>query len=118
MRADAHADLIGFLRRLGCQLDNRSGLGGFERSVSWTTGITSLVCADFTQLAGSSTSTTWSRAVKASTPGQYTFIVPATGKFPDECCIPADVRSGFAFLIMWSLRRSSRGSVNPWCRPP
>ena len=60
---------------LGCQLENRHHF--------------TLVCADFTQLGRFvQLDNVIFRAVKALTPGQYTFIVPATREVPRRMLHP------------------------------
>ena len=65
---------------LGCQLDNKDGLDRIReiRQLDSQHHFT-LVCADFNQLGRFvHLDNVIFRALKASTPGQYTFIVPAT----------------------------------------
>ena len=97
---------------LGCQLDNRSGLERIReiRQLDNRHHFT-LVCADFPQLGRFvQLDNVIFRVVKASTPGEvHLHRAGNPGRFPDACCIPGGVRSGFAFLITWSLNRSSRG---------
>ena len=96
---------------LGCQLDNRSGLERIReiRQLDNRHHFT-LVCADFTQLGrfvqlDNVIFAPSRRRRRGSTPSSCR----QPGRFPDECCIPGGVRSGFAFLITWSLRRSWPG---------
>ena len=75
---------------LGCQLDNRSGLERIReiRQLDNRHHFT-LVCADFTQVGRFvQLDNVIFRAVKASTPGQYTFIVPATREVPKRMLHP------------------------------
>ena len=75
---------------LGCQLDNRSGLDRIReiRQLDNRHHFT-LVCADFTQLGRFvQLDNVIFRLVKASTPGQYTFIVPATREVPRRMLHP------------------------------
>ena len=75
---------------LGCQLDNRSGLDRIReiRQLDNRHHFT-LVCADFTQLGRFvHLDNVIFRALKASTPGQYTFIVPATREVPRRMLHP------------------------------
>lgn len=69
---------------LGCQLGNKEGLDrireirGLDDRHHFT-----LVCKDFTQLGQLvQVSNTAFRMIKASTPGSYTFILPATKDVP------------------------------------
>ncbi len=69
---------------LGCRIDNQSGLErirrirGFDERHHMT-----LVCADFAQLGQLvHLDNAEFRAVKAATPGPYTFILPATKEVP------------------------------------
>ena len=74
---------------LGCQPTTDRAWSGFERSGSWTADITSRSSAQtspagrFVQLDN-----VIFRALKASTPGQYTFIVPATREVPRRMLYP------------------------------
>ena len=75
---------------LGCQLDNRSGLDRIReiRQLDSRHHFT-LVCADFNQLGRFvHLDNVIFRALKASTPGQYTFIVPATREVPRRMLHP------------------------------
>ena len=75
---------------LGCQLDNRSGLERIReiRQLDNHHHFT-LVCADFTQVGRFvQLDNVIFRAVKASTPGQDTFIVPATREVPRRMLYP------------------------------
>jgi tRNA threonylcarbamoyl adenosine modification protein (Sua5/YciO/YrdC/YwlC family) len=75
---------------LGCQLDNRSGLERIRqiRQLDNRHHFT-LICADFTQVGRFvHLDNVIFRAVKASTPGQYTFIVPATREVPRRMLHP------------------------------
>jgi tRNA threonylcarbamoyl adenosine modification protein (Sua5/YciO/YrdC/YwlC family) len=69
---------------LGCQLGNRDGLDRIRtiRRLDDSHHFT-LVCADFAQLGQFvHLANAVFRAVKAATPGQYTFILPATKEVP------------------------------------
>ena len=75
---------------LGCQLDNREGLDRIReiRQLDSQHHFT-LVCADFNQLGRFvHLDNVIFRALKASTPGQYTFIVPATRDVPRRMLHP------------------------------
>ncbi len=75
---------------LGCQLDNRSGLERIReiRQLDNSHHFT-LVCADFNQLGRFvHLDNVIFRALKASTPGQYTFIVPASREVPKRMLQP------------------------------
>jgi tRNA threonylcarbamoyl adenosine modification protein (Sua5/YciO/YrdC/YwlC family) len=75
---------------LGCQLGNRDGLGRIRsiRHLDERHHFT-LVCKDFAQLGQFvHISNTVFRAVKASTPGSYTFILPATQEVPRRLLHP------------------------------
>ncbi len=75
---------------LGCQLGNRDGLGRIRsiRHLDQRHHFT-LVCKDFAQLGQFvHISNTVFRAVKASTPGSYTFILPATQEVPRRLLHP------------------------------
>jgi tRNA threonylcarbamoyl adenosine modification protein (Sua5/YciO/YrdC/YwlC family) len=75
---------------LGCQLDNPQGterirtIRGLDDRHHFT-----LVCADFAQLGQLvQLSNTAFRAIKAATPGPYTFILPATKEVPRRLAHP------------------------------
>lgn len=75
---------------LGCQLGNREGLGRIRsiRHLDERHHFT-LVCKDFAQLGQFvHISNTVFRAIKASTPGSYTFILPATQEVPRRLLHP------------------------------
>ncbi|HEU4908765.1 MAG TPA: L-threonylcarbamoyladenylate synthase [Propionibacteriaceae bacterium] len=75
---------------LGCQLDNRSGLDRIReiRQLDHQHHFT-LVCADFNQLGRFvHLDNVIFRALKASTPGQFTFIVPGTRDVPKRMLYP------------------------------
>jgi tRNA threonylcarbamoyl adenosine modification protein (Sua5/YciO/YrdC/YwlC family) len=75
---------------LGCQLGNREGLDRIRsiRHLDQRHHFT-LVCKDFAQLGQFvHISNTVFRAVKASTPGSYTFILPATQEVPRRLLHP------------------------------
>jgi tRNA threonylcarbamoyl adenosine modification protein (Sua5/YciO/YrdC/YwlC family) len=75
---------------LGCQLDNPTGaerirrIRGLDDRHHFT-----LVCADFAQLGQLvHLDNTAFRAIKAATPGPYTFILPATAEVPRRLAHP------------------------------
>ena len=75
---------------LGCQLGNKEGLERIRtiRHLDDRHHFT-LVCADFAQLGQFvQVSNAVFRAVKASTPGSYTFILPATKEVPRRLLHP------------------------------
>jgi tRNA threonylcarbamoyl adenosine modification protein (Sua5/YciO/YrdC/YwlC family) len=75
---------------LGCQLGNAKGLERIReiRHLDDRHHFT-LVCRDFAQLGQFvKVSNTVFRLVKASTPGQYTFILPATKEVPRRLLHP------------------------------
>jgi tRNA threonylcarbamoyl adenosine modification protein (Sua5/YciO/YrdC/YwlC family) len=75
---------------LGCQLGNRDGLDRIRsiRHLDDSHHFT-LVCADFAQLGQFvHLDNAVFRAVKAATPGQYTFILPATKEVPRRMLHP------------------------------
>ncbi|WP_375431880.1 L-threonylcarbamoyladenylate synthase [uncultured Friedmanniella sp.] len=75
---------------LGCQLGNRDGLDRIRsiRHLDSSHHFT-LVCADFAQLGQFvHLDNAVFRAVKAATPGQYTFILPATREVPRRMLHP------------------------------
>ncbi|MBW0106440.1 L-threonylcarbamoyladenylate synthase [Pseudonocardia sp. KRD291] len=75
---------------LGCQLGNKEGLDRIRtiRHLDDRHHFT-LVCADFAQLGQFvHVSNAVFRAVKASTPGSYTFILPATKEVPRRLLHP------------------------------
>jgi tRNA threonylcarbamoyl adenosine modification protein (Sua5/YciO/YrdC/YwlC family) len=75
---------------LGCQLGNRDGLDRIRsiRSLDDSHHFT-LVCADFAQLGQFvNLDNAVFRAVKAATPGQYTFILPASKEVPRRMLHP------------------------------
>lgn len=76
---------------LGCQIGNREGLDRIRtiRQLDDKHHFT-LVCRDFTQLGQfvQFTSNAVFRTVKASTPGSYTFILPATKEVPRRLLHP------------------------------
>lgn len=75
---------------LGCQLGNRDGLDRIRsiRQLDSSHHFT-LVCADFAQLGQFvHLDNAVFRAVKAATPGQYTFILPATREVPRRMLHP------------------------------
>ena len=69
---------------LGCQLGDRDGIDRIREIRRLDDGHHfTLVCRDFAQLGQFvQVSNTVFRAVKAATPGQYTFILPATKEVP------------------------------------
>jgi tRNA threonylcarbamoyl adenosine modification protein (Sua5/YciO/YrdC/YwlC family) len=69
---------------LGCQLDRIRTIRSLDDSHHFT-----LVCADFAQLGQFvHLDNAVFRAVKAATPGQYTFILPATKEVPRRMLHP------------------------------
>ena len=75
---------------LGCQLGNKSGLDRIRtiRHLDEQHHFT-LMCADFAQLGPLvQLDKTVFKAVKAATPGQYTFILPATREVPRRMLHP------------------------------
>ncbi|MER7434944.1 MULTISPECIES: L-threonylcarbamoyladenylate synthase [Pseudonocardia] len=75
---------------LGCSLGNRDGLERIRqiRKLDERHHFT-LVCAEFAQLGQFvQISNSVFRAVKASTPGSYTFILPATKEVPKQLLHP------------------------------
>jgi tRNA threonylcarbamoyl adenosine modification protein (Sua5/YciO/YrdC/YwlC family) len=75
---------------LGCQLENRDGLRrmrqirGLDEKHHFT-----LLCKDFSQLGQLvHIDNSVFRAIKAATPGCYTFILPATGEVPRKLLHP------------------------------
>jgi len=75
---------------LGCQLGNRDGLERIRgiRDLDAHHHFT-LVCADFAQLGQFvHLDNAVFRAVKAATPGQYTFVLPATKEVPRRLLHP------------------------------
>jgi tRNA threonylcarbamoyl adenosine modification protein (Sua5/YciO/YrdC/YwlC family) len=81
---------------LGCQLDSRTGperirrIRGLDDEHHFT-----LVCADFAQLGQLvQLSNSAFRAVKAATPGPYTFILPATKEVPRRLAHPKKRTAG------------------------
>jgi tRNA threonylcarbamoyl adenosine modification protein (Sua5/YciO/YrdC/YwlC family) len=75
---------------LGCQLGNREGLDRIRaiRKLDERHHFT-LVCSDFAQLGQFvQVSNAVFRLVKASTPGSYTFILPATKEVPKRLLHP------------------------------
>lgn len=75
---------------LGCQLGNRSGLDRIRtiRQLDNHHHFT-LMCADFAQLGSLvQLDKPVFKAVKAATPGQYTFILPATREVPRRMLHP------------------------------
>lgn len=75
---------------LGCQLGNRDGLDRIRsiRALDQNHHFT-LVCSEFAQLGQFvQMDNDVFRAVKAATPGQYTFILPATREVPKQMLHP------------------------------
>ncbi|MGH3495047.1 MAG: L-threonylcarbamoyladenylate synthase [Sciscionella sp.] len=75
---------------LGCQLGNRAGLNRIRtiRQLDDRHHFT-LVCQDFSQLGQfAQISNTVFRTIKATTPGSYTFILPATREVPRRLLHP------------------------------
>ncbi|MEV0157676.1 L-threonylcarbamoyladenylate synthase [Micromonospora sp. NPDC050686] len=75
---------------LGCRLGNRDGLDRIREIRHLGTGHHfTLVCADFAQLGQFVQINNASfRAIKAATPGSYTFILPATKEVPRRLLHP------------------------------
>ncbi len=75
---------------LGCQLGNREGLDRIREIRDLDDGHHfTLVCRDFAQLGQFvQVSNAVFRLVKASTPGRYTFILPATKEVPRRLLHP------------------------------
>lgn len=75
---------------LGCGLGNRDGLARIRAIRHLDEGHHfTLVCRDFAQLGQFvHVSNAVFRLVKASTPGRYTFILPATGEVPRQLLHP------------------------------
>ena len=75
---------------LGCQLGNREGLDRIREIRDLDDGHHfTLVCRDFAQLGQFvQVSNAMFRLVKASTPGRYTFILPATKEVPRRLLHP------------------------------
>lgn len=75
---------------LGCALDNKAGLGRIKeiRQLDDRHHYT-LMCRDFSQLGQfAEVDTAVFRAIKAVTPGGYTFILPATREVPRRMMHP------------------------------
>ncbi|MDT0346179.1 L-threonylcarbamoyladenylate synthase [Streptomyces litchfieldiae] len=75
---------------LGCQLGNRDGIGRIRtiRNLDERHHFT-LVCRDFAQLGHfARIDNDVFRAIKAATPGGYTFILPATKEVPRQLLHP------------------------------
>jgi tRNA threonylcarbamoyl adenosine modification protein (Sua5/YciO/YrdC/YwlC family) len=75
---------------LGCQIGDRDGLDRIRRIRNLDEGHHfTLVCSDFAQLGQLvQLSNSVFRLVKASTPGSYTFILPATREVPRRLLHP------------------------------
>ncbi|MCA1672262.1 MAG: Sua5/YciO/YrdC/YwlC family protein, partial [Actinobacteria bacterium] len=75
---------------LGCQLGNKEGLDRIQEIRDLDGGHHfTLVCKDFAQLGQFvQLSNTAFRMIKASTPGRYTFILPATKDVPRRFAHP------------------------------
>ena len=83
---------------LGCQLGDRDGIDRIRtiRKLDDRHHFT-LVCRDFSQLGQFvHVSNAVFRAVKAATPGSYTFILPATREVPAAAAAPAEEDRGRA----------------------
>jgi len=105
---------------LGCQLGNKDGLERIRaiRQLDDRHHFT-LVCHDFAQLGQFVyLSNTVFRAVKAATPGPYTFILPATKEVPRRLMHARRRRSACGSRTTWSRRRSSASWGSRWCRAP
>ena len=78
-----------------------------------------LVCRDFAQLGQFvQINNAGFRAVKAATPGPYTFILPATGEVPSDSCTPRRRRSACGSRTTRSSRRSSPSWGSRCCPAP
>jgi len=75
---------------LGCRMDNQSGLERIRRIRGHDERHhMTLVCADFAQLGQLvHLNNAAFRAIKAATPGSYTFILPATAEVPKRLMHP------------------------------
>ena len=106
---------------LGCRIGNREGrdrilrIRGLDDRHHFT-----LVCKDFSQLGQlAHVDNAAFRAIRAATPGPYTFILPATPEVPAAAAAPQEAhRSAYGSpTTPWSTR-SWTSSVSPWCRAP
>ena len=100
---------------LGCQLGNADGITRIRsiRHLDDRHHLT-LVCQNFAQLGQFAyLANPVFRAIKAATPGSYTFILPATKEVPRRypaptpcrCCLPGGQRA----LVAWPGRCPGRG---------
>src|SRR5450756_2530460 len=74
---------------LGCQLGNTDGIARIKsiRNLDDKHHLT-LMCQDFAQLGQfAHVANSVFRAIKAATPGSYTFILPATKEVPRRLCL-------------------------------
>ena len=101
---------------LGCLIGRAGGSSGSARSAGLDDRHHfTLVCHDVARPASSRLDNAVFRAVKATTPGPYTFILPATKEVPDGCCTRRSYRGGAhpgrrrraGALARWASR---------WCR--
>lgn len=100
---------------LGCQLGNRDGLDRIRaiRRLDDSHHFT-LVCADFAQLGQFvHLDNAVFRAVKAATPGQYTFILPATKEVPRRMWHPKKRTVGVRIPDHVTARAIVRGLGEP-----
>ena len=103
---------------LGCQLGNPDGLRRIReiRALDDKHHFT-LVCRDFAQLGQFvHVSNTVFRLIKASIPGSYTFILPATKEVPRGCCGRRRRLSECGSRSMPSRRRCSPSWTSRCCR--
>ena len=103
---------------LGCQLGSREGIDRIRsiRNLDDRHHFT-LVCQNFAQLGQFvQIDNDVFRAIKAATPGSYTFILPATREVPRRCCTRRRRRSAYGSPTMSSPRRCSPSSVSR-CSP-
>ena len=99
---------------LGCQLGNRDGMARIRsiRGLGDRHHLT-LVCQDFAQLGQFiHVPNPVFRAIKAATPGSYTFILPATKEVPRILQHPRRRPSGCGSRGTWYLRRCSPSSAS------
>ena len=103
---------------LGCRIGNREGrdrilrIRGLDERHHFT-----LVCKDFSQLGQlAHVDNAAFRAIRAATPGPYTFILPATPEVPRRLLHPGSAPSAYASpTTPWSTR-SWTSSVSHCCR--
>ena len=105
---------------LGCQLGNKDGTARIRsiRQLDDRHHLT-LVCQDFAQLGQFvHVSKPVFRAIKAATPGSYTFILPATKEVPRRLQHPGKKTVGVRIPGAWRLRRCSPSSGSRSFRAP